>query len=232
MGNSYGNRSIVLDDLRFNSDPANKQSYPGSGTKFYDTISIEGSSNQDAFGDIDGATFDTGNAGFFEYDGVNDYVVYNEGIEIPEGTNQITMDVWFNSQDSEVRTIFCYLNGNSDIIFQLIRTDNAGQLAYRWYNEELFEENYSEIIDEEGTWFNITVAHEGSQVNLFRNGEIFATRNVGASFNLDDPGKFYIGTQNGSDRFWKGGISCFKFYSNILSGTEVRQNYNALKHRF
>ena len=35
MGNSYGNNVIVLDNLKFNPDPANKQSYPGSGTLLY-----------------------------------------------------------------------------------------------------------------------------------------------------------------------------------------------------
>ena len=232
MGNSYGNRSIVLDNLRFNADPANKQSYPGSGAKLYDTISIEGSSNLDAFGNISGDGFNTNNAGFFRYDG-NDSITYNEGIELPEGTNTLTMDVWFNSTDAAVRTLFSYLNQDTNIMFQLMRTDIESQLQYRWYNAQLFDATYSDIIDEAGTWFNITVVHEGTNINLYKNGILFSAQSgFEASFSLDSPGKFYIGTQNGSDRFWNGDISCMKVYSKVLSASEVFQNYNALKHRF
>lgn len=232
MGNSYGNRGIVLNDLRFNADPANKQSYPGSGTKLYDTISIEGSSIQDAFGNITGATFNTDNAGFFRYDG-NDFIAYNEGIELPEGTNQLTMDVWFNSTDAAVRSLFCYRNTDNNIMFQLRRTSTQSQLQYRWFNDQLFDATFSEVIDEEDTWFNITVVHEGTNINLYKNGSLFSAQSgFEASFNLEEPGKFFIGTQDGSNRFWNGDISCIKVYSKSFSASEVFQNYNALKHRF
>jgi len=231
MGNSYGNRSIVLDNLKFNADPANKQSYPGSGTKLYDTISLEGSSNPDGFGEIDGATFNANNAGFFRYDG-NDSILFSEGIDLLEGAQYVTTDAWFNSTDQNTRTIFCYLNTDGNQIFQLMRTDNESQLIYQWYNEQLNTVTIDDIIDENATWFNIAIVHEGGYVLIYKNGKLFSSGFSSENFNPAEPGKFYIGTQNGNDRFWDGDISCVKVYSDTLSSDEIFQNYSALKPRF
>tara|TARA_R110000782_G_scaffold133777_2_gene226174 strand:- start:1230 stop:1928 length:699 start_codon:yes stop_codon:yes gene_type:complete len=231
MGNSYGNRSIVLDNLKFNADPANKQSYPGSGTILYDTISLEGSSNQDAFGDISGATFNANYAGFFRYDG-NDKITFAEGIDLLAGAQYVTTDAWFNSTNQSTGTIFCYNNTDGNQIFQLMRTDNESQLIYRWYNEGLIEVTIDNIIDEEATWFNIAIVHEGGNLNIFKNGKLFSQGSGGESLSTAEPAKFHIGTQNGFNRFWDGDISCVKVYSDTLSSDEIFQNYSALKPRF
>ena len=228
MGNSYGNNVIVLDNLKFNADPANKQSYPGSGTNMYDTI-FQGTS---ALGTITSATFNPLEAGFLRYEG-SGYVTWDNGIDLPEGTNAITTDAWFNSSDAADRGIFCFENSSGNIIFQLMRTSNVGQLLYRWYNDSLHEATVNSVISEEGEWFNIVVVHEGTNVNIYKNGSLFSAQSgFEATFDLSNPGKFFIGTQNGSDRFWNGDISCVKVYSKAFSASEVFQNYNALKHRF
>ena len=232
MGNSYGNNVIVLDNLKFNADPANKQSYPRSGVLLYDTITPIGGLYLGK-GTITNSVFRSGNSGHFTYNGTG-YIEFDHPLTFfPEGQNTYSADVWCNSGDQGDRSIFCYLNGDSNIIFQLMRTSTSGELVYRWYNESLNEVTIDSAIDSANTWFNYTVVHEGGNLIIYKNGVAIETQSgLEANLNFAEGSKFFIGSQTTSDRFWEGGISCLKLYTDALSASEVKQNYNALKHRF
>ena len=63
----HGGPNIVTDGLVFAMDPANKQSYIGSGTTTTDIVSqITGTGT--------GYTFDTSNQGILDFDGISDYI--------------------------------------------------------------------------------------------------------------------------------------------------------------
>ena len=232
MGNSYGNNVIVLDNLKFNADPANKQSYPGSGTLLYDTITPV-SGLYLGKGTITNSVFRTDNSGKFAFNGTG-YIEFDFPLPFfREEDNTYSADVWCNSGDRDNRSIFCYLNGDSQIIFQLMRTSNSGELVYRWYNEGLNEVTIDSAIDSASTWFNYTVVHEGGNLIIYRNGVAIKTQSgLESNLNFAEGSKFFIGSQTTTDRFWDGDISCLKFYTDALSASEVKQNYNALKHRF
>ena len=57
MATDYGNKSIVTDGLVFSLDPANKQSYIGSGTTVTDFI------GNDHNGNLEGGGFNSSNLG-------------------------------------------------------------------------------------------------------------------------------------------------------------------------
>ena len=70
MGSVYG-PNLVTDSLVLTLDAGNVQSYPGSGTAWYDVV---GSND----GLLTGPTFNSGNGGHFVLDGVNDYIRINQ----------------------------------------------------------------------------------------------------------------------------------------------------------
>lgn len=233
MGSSYGNKSIVLDNLKFNVDPANKQSYPGSGTTVYNTV--KNSSNS---GTVSGATFEPTNAGYYIYAG-DDFINFSDGPNIAAGTYSITTDVWIKNPTelgTSLKSIFSYQNNSGDSIFQLTQTTTERQLQYQWVNDGTNTLNLNGALEADA-WQNYTIVHEkdslGTNIYAYRNGVLYNS-SVGyeKTLNITDPEKLYIGSKDGENRFYVGGISCIKFYSKVLTAEEVKQNYEALRPRF
>lgn len=232
MGSSYGNKSIVLDNLKFNVDPANKQSYPGSGTTIYNTVKTGNN------GTVTGATFSSTNAGYYIYDG-NDYINFNDGPNIATGTYSITTDVWIKNPTelgTSLKSIFSYQNNSGDSIFQLTQTTTLSQLQYQWVSSGTNTLNLNGALDSDA-WQNYTIVHEkdvlGTNIYAYRNGALYASSTgYENALNLTDVEKFYLGSKDGEDKFYIGGISCMKVYSKVLTAEEVKQNYEALRPRF
>jgi hypothetical protein len=77
------------DDLELYLNASDSTSYGGSGTTWTD---ISGNSND---GTISGATFDTDNGGYFDFDGSNDEVSLNSGNTISASTfDNCTFEYW------------------------------------------------------------------------------------------------------------------------------------------
>jgi len=235
MGSSYGNKSIVLDNLRFNVDPANKQSYPGSGTTVYNTI--KNSSNS---GTVSGASFEPTNAGYYIYDG-DDYISFNDGPNIATGTNSITTDVWIKNPTelgTTFKSIFSYQNNSGNSIFQLTQTTTERQLQYQYLNNvgSTNTLNLNGALETDA-WQNYTIVHEkdelGTNIYAYRNGTLYASQ-IGFenALSITNVEKFYLGSKTGESNFYVGGISCMKVYNRDLTAEEVKQNYEALRPRF
>ena len=77
------------DSLELYLNASDSTSYGGSGTTWTD---VSGNSND---GTISGATFDTDNGGYLDFDGSNDNVSISGSLGI--GVNDYTYEVWFNA---------------------------------------------------------------------------------------------------------------------------------------
>jgi hypothetical protein len=87
---SIGGPNIVTDGLVLALDAANTKSYPGSGTVWKD---LSGNGNNGTL--INGPTFDTGNLGSIEFDGVDDWTSF--GNILNTGTSDFTISAWVKS---------------------------------------------------------------------------------------------------------------------------------------
>ena len=101
----HGGPNIVEDNLVFHVDAANTRSYPGSGTTWTD---LSGNGNNAT---INGATFNSGNGGYFIMDGSNDYITLgtqlNSTIAPNSEDNDVTFSFWVNLDDVTAdQTIF------------------------------------------------------------------------------------------------------------------------------
>ena len=86
---SSGGPDGISNGLVASYDAANKVSYPGSGTSWYDL------SNNVYTGTLtNGPTFNGANGGSIVFDGVDDYVSVSSAQSLNPGTNSFTIDYW------------------------------------------------------------------------------------------------------------------------------------------
>ena len=81
---------INTTNLVLHLDAGNSNSYVGSGTTWTD-LSGEGNN-----GTINGATYNSGDGGYFVFDGTDDAVTVSAGSDFAYGTDDFTVEIWFN----------------------------------------------------------------------------------------------------------------------------------------
>jgi hypothetical protein len=236
MATQYANGKIVTDGLVLNLNAADRNSYPGSGTTWFDT---SGLSNNGTL--TNGPTFSSSNGGIFSFDGTDDYVniPYNTTY-FPSGANARTMTVWFKSTrgsypsvGDEIFSVGGNL-GNGTRIGVWIDTANQG-VGIEMVNCARLFTSWSGL----NTWVNIcAVVPQGatltSDVLVYYNGVAGGTY-YGSAYTLNTSTTAAIlGTVAdavGAHNF-VGQISSATIYNRALSATEILQNYNAQKTRF
>jgi len=100
MGTTYHNKPIVTDGLVFCVDPANKVSYPGSGTTATDLINKVEGTLSGAGGSNNTPQWENTNFGAFDFDGTDDYIDYGNhaNFSFGDGTDDspFSMNAWIN----------------------------------------------------------------------------------------------------------------------------------------
>ncbi len=231
---------IITDGLVFNMDPANRASYPKSGTTAADTINS-------LTGTINGANFLTTDNGVFQFDGSDDYININSYASIFNSPTNFSINLAFNSSNfassgnpklftkgSNVgsnRSLFTW-----DITAKQTSGDNNIRFIISDGTNLAFNGNTTGNLST-NTWYicccTYTVGVGGVvYLNGITNQTI--TTNTGAT-PYNETGALEIARENnggsGSDYFL-GKIGCIQYYNRALSPTEVLHNYNALKYRF
>ena len=216
----HHNHRIVTDGLVLALDAGDVNSYPGTGTTWYD---LSGNGNNGTL--TNGPSFQSTNQGIIEFDGTNDYVnVANS--DTLDGFSSVTFEAWVNPDNSaSYRRIFDK-NYNNSYNFSLANNNTF----YIYINGSFSNSNTTVNPDE---WQLLTATYNGTSAIFYKNGSIvqtnaFAHGAVGT--NSDD---LRIGTNyNSTTSQFNGHIGLCKIYSKELTASEVLQNYNATKTRF
>jgi len=212
---------IIADGLVFNVDPANRASYPKTGTTINDTI---GSNT----GTLNGTTFQDIDRGVFNFDGIDDDISFaaaNSGPLNNIGTGDFTVSVWANAV---TKTDYGALIGNNTgngLLMWRVATSNVFQC---YIGGDSFTTTYTIPFD--NTWHYYSITRSGTGVTLYVDGISVQTGTSSAT--LASNSISYIGNQPHNNRRWKGTITNVQIYNRALSSTEVLHNYNALKSRF
>ena len=214
---------IVLDGLVLALDAGDKNSYPGSGTTWYD---YSGNGNNGTL--INGPTFSSANGGNIIFDGTDDYLkidyltsYLNNSTPVP-----FTISIWVKFTSLVSRS---GVWGKNDAIeFGPINTaditlwsaNSSTAIAYSISNSALL------------TYNCIVLTNSSGGSNLYINGTSVASGvavsgTSGYDFTVmtgafDPPGSSYSG----------GYVSNFTAYNRVLSAAEIAQNYNAIKSHF
>jgi hypothetical protein len=205
---------IVTSGLIVALDAADKSSYPGSGTTWYD---ISGNNNNGTL--VNGPTYTTVNGGAFLMDGSNDYII----VSTPN----------MSATNYTVMGIARYVSSAAGRIFSG-RGNNWLMGWWAGYTENYYAEGWVtgptytaygdlnwKVLAATGNIFTDTYS-------LYINGTNTATSSGGSQ----GPIGFNLGTSDGVNEFSNSYISVLLVYNRVLSAAEIQQNYNAQKGRF
>lgn len=220
--NYYGN--IVSNGLIMNLDAAKFDSYPKTGTRWYDiTWSTSGGTL------TNGPVFNSSNGGYFSFDGTNDLVDMGN-----LSFNTVTLDLWVNIQT---------FTGNRAILSKGSQAIGTGSTFAAWIvtATNTVRNRFFNFSGNSGfvstanlsanTWYNLTWTYDNSNIRLYTNSSLTETAAlVGPLINANNTNliiasDFY--TQSSEMR-----SSGFKMYNRALTQAEITQNYNAVKGRF
>lgn len=244
MGIARG-KKIVTDGLVLAVDAANNKSYPGSGTTWSD---LSGNGNTGTL--TNGPTFDSGNNGSIQFDGVDDYVSVNNNSSI-NTTSSFTINCFFKLNLLETLIYPCLMvkdsTGSSFGTNQYGLWIWRGGLASRgvafrahiggstrtvssWSSSGgIVNINATDLVDK---WSMLTGTYDGSSMRIYLDAILVGSISVsGVVGTVTDPlviGRNGANTNNYSNL----DVSIAQVYNRGLTEQEILQNYNATKDRF
>ena len=235
--NGEVSNSIITDSLFLHLDASNSESYPGSGTTWYDLTA----NNNDAT--INGATYSSTDGGIFELDGSNDNISIPHVSSLSLSTSaQRTIQVWvkidalpaLNTQIpvfGKLSSSFGF-DGYWSGLFSnggVVRCVTNGTAVQRVSNS-----TSTVSID---NWYLFTfisqITSTSNTTKVYINETEYITNAHGSdSYNETNP--LYLGFIGAgvSSNYLNGKIGACYFYTKGLTAAEVSQNYNATKSRF
>ena len=215
---------IVTDGLVLCLDAANRRSYPGTGTTWYD---LSGNGNHGTL--TNGPTFTGDNGGGIVFDGANDY------LNLPETSILKTLP-----SEAFTATAIFKLNNMTNVDFPqilwqrrtLIGINSIGSLGgqqyeiYTYVGSKYFGSGFISKID---TWYEATLVYNNGITQLYVNGELKDADT--ALLESENGFNFRAGT-SGNANYANCNIPFILKYNRPLSNLEIRQNYNATRWRF
>jgi hypothetical protein len=226
----YGPRTVT-NGLVLALDAADKNSYPRTGTTWYD---LSGNNNTGTL--VNSPTFSNTKGGTIVFDGVDDYINCGNKNDLNFGSGDFSVEVWF-TRDSNATTNLRLLskgaenNLSSSAGFAFFGADSGISFAVNPSGTRTIISAASYSV---GEWVHVVgVVQRSSTMRTYKNAVLTnsATAPAGsvsnASVNLN------IGrSPESSVLYWDGNIPIVRIYNRVLTAAEVLQNYNATKTRF
>jgi hypothetical protein len=238
MGNFYSRLSVagnyVTDGLVLYLDAGISDSYPGSGTSWFD---ISGNGNTGTL--TNGPTFNSGNGGSIVFDGVDDRVTMNSFTYTP-----YCLDFWVYNNSiitnsdgaiggpSTYQTLISFGGGTQGInlggwtslatneALHIWSTSGGARITYTKTSVPVGLHNW--VFNWNGTHYDIWV--DGSKQTIYAGS-------TGHALLQSYTNQILLGSDGGTYEFF-GKIFTFKLYTSQLTDTQVLQNFNALRNRF
>lgn len=238
------NRSSVNDNLLIYIDPANPNSYIGSGVNVID-LSRSKTFNMSL---LNGVLVNNYNSGVFTLDGIDDIVQSDISMN-GKITQNMSWDVWFRrTQDMNGFNMVFNCGATPYLAFRGAGGINPQYFLFSYFTtiggvstQRLL---YSTNTYSNNVWYNVVCTNSynlTTQVNeskMYINGILNNTLTNNSSVdNLLQPNvalRLRLGNYTDAQPYpFKGDIGSFKMYNNkLLSADEVLNNYNITKSRF
>jgi hypothetical protein len=213
--------NIVTDGLVLYLDAANVKSYVSGSTVWRDLVR----NNNGTL--INGPTFDPSNGGSIVFDGINDYVTFNNPLNQTQLSQIWTVQSWVNITTKPRQRLLGGLNaglfieytqGNNSLLYL-----NSGGDDYYIYGGQFTSQG----------WVLATFRFNNANGNrqIWRNLSNISTSGPNqTSTPSGQNNTFTIGASNSETILGK--ISNILMYNKYLSDNEILQNYNATKTRY
>ena len=227
--------AAVTTNLLFELDARDTNSWPGSGSTWYDTTS-----NSYDFTLVNGPTDAGTSPDAVDFDGTNDYAEISDGTWIPDGTNAWTCEVYIYVDDWDPNSF----NGSERLMFSKTSPSNQGMSL--GFDEQSNGDlhmiagtqgggnvsggthyyNMGAATNYENTWFHAVWTYDGSNLTYYIDGSQVATWS-GRNFHsntaplrlmcFDPSNSSYSMNVNGK-------LAVVRMYSSALSSSNVTTN--------
>lgn len=233
--------NIVNNGLVFAVDAANKNSYPGSGTSWFDL------SGNNRVGTLSTANYSPGvgvpsyvsnYGGGFYFNGYSgQYVDTNlTGANFDVNTSNFTIDVWCE--------IYSINSGNQKVIIYMGNSNVYAPSFYSvqmWYTLQAnLSMEFRNVASSNNTitftfatgLHNFVYVRNGASFSAYDNGVLKGSTTY-TNTSVNSAAKFTLGASMStiSDLFYGNIYNC-KVYNRVLSTSELSQNFNAVRSRF
>ena len=224
---------IVTSGLVLHLDAANKKSYPGSGTTWFD---ISGNGNSGSL--VNGPVYSSNQGGSIVFDGVDDFVSFGNftASSLPSGSISSWVRLASGGLTFQViaakRTAGDVTGFDYELDLSSTGTNIRG-LVSNGTNLNIITGNTTLSFN---VWYLLTFTWSGAALNVYLNGISDATpltQTISVPSLSTRPFDIGVGREtSAAQRYYKGNISNTLLYNRALSAQEVLQNYNAQKARF
>jgi hypothetical protein len=208
-------------------DAGVSNSYPGSGTTWYD---LSGHGNH---GTLSANTFYTNvSGGTMEFDGIGDYVGFNNPVEIPIGDEPYTISVWFNSSEMPSDRGFVGWGGFGNVnqvnAWRLRNNSSSTGFRHYWWGNDL---DYDTPMTT-SRWYHAVAAYQNGSRRLYLNNVLVAQDSPGGH-NVTTSSNLRIGVTADflNEWFW-GKIAQVIIYKRQATIQEIDAIYNSGVIRF
>lgn len=220
---------IVTSGLVLHLDAANRKSYPGSGTTWFD---MSGNGNSGIFTgtlpyspEFGGSIrFGTGTVSVpFVLNTSTDYTV-----EVVAKCNNMTIP----DPPANRQTVWAFV-GNTSFGYQHLDLEVWNGLIVSFNGDGTSYTNAGNYSIDANTLITYTLRKSGSTQSWYTNSRYLGatTQTFNSTSTYFKLGTRYLGTGY-SSQDWNGSIYSAKIYNRALSAQEILQNYNAQKARF
>jgi hypothetical protein len=204
-------------------DASNTNSYPGSGTSWYD---LSGNGNTGTL--VNGPTFSSLNGGSVVFDGTNDCVTLAINSLFNFGTGDFSIFCWIKSSKvSDYSTIFALDDGalGTGILFYIAVTTGV----FRTWVANVAQNTAASIAN--GNWNYVGITRSSGTVYQYINGVQVGSFASAGSVRTNQIPRF--GNYDSSNSYmYQGNIAMSQIYNRALTAAEVLQNFNVTRARF
>jgi len=235
MGVNY-NTSIVTDGLVLCLDAANKRSYPGSGTTWFD---LSGNGNNGTL--VNGVGFNGNNGGSLVFDGVDDTSDFGNILQL--GVESRTYSCWYkmnSTSQTDFASLISKTDNSSTQYRQALGFSSVGnfRIVLRDQSNVNYDMDTTNPKIDTNWHYLVWVLDRSSNQLLYQDTTLLNSRDISAinnqNFQLNRPLRVgsYNNTTNSPILFFNGSIAQVSIYNRALTPQEIRQNFNATRSRY
>ena len=220
--NSYvATPSYITSGLSLHLDASNPVSYPGTGTTW--TSLVNGYSGTMGTG----VGYSSSNGGVITFNGgVSAYVnMYSSASALASITNNISVEAWYQSTNNQPGILRTGISSSGFVFGYFSGTGTAWKVT----KYGVVDLNTG-VIPQNTSWHHVVLTYSTSTgTRIYIDGTLSGTANANTS-NIRAGSEFSIGRSENIRH--NGNIAIFRWYSSVLSSSDVLQNFNAEKSRF
>ena len=226
---------IIKNGLVLHLDAGNVASYSGTGTTWTD---LSGNGNNGTL--KNGVGYNSDNEGSLVFDGVNDYFVTNNNLDL-SSTDKLTIQIILKTASSNVEMVLEHsVNWNHHNSFGVVLNNQNNKIQTVDHNQKYNVSNSAVSINNDNwSLFSTTIDRSlgaADQNLIYINGDTANKVNVSNllfdnSLNFDSH-KLYLSSRGGIAYYFNCAIAQVLIYNRVLTAAEILQNFNVVRLKY